>query len=268
MKKEYYLLSAFLFIFNFTSTYAQEKGDLSIGFKGGLSIPNLSSGETANDWTRDYTSIEAGFFSVLANYQFSKYFSFQPELAYSGEGGQRKSIQPISIPDEYIPAFQAAFNNDKDYLYANLHNVAKMHYLLLPLNIKFEYPLALNHRLNFFAQVGPNIGYLLSAKQEVESENLRVFLDSEAQAEIPEILVHSFFGSSIDTTFNSVNELHRWNVGVQGGVGFSYNTAKGKIFIEGGGNYGFLPVQKADNRGKNNVGAANLLVGYMYRFRG
>ena len=51
-------------------------------------------------------------------------------------------------------------------------------------------------------------------------------------------------------------------MGIQGGVGFQYLLGKGKIFIEGGGNYGFLYLQKGADHGKNSIGAGTVLVGY------
>jgi hypothetical protein len=38
------------------------------------------------------------------------------------------------------------------------------------------------------------------------------------------------------------------------------------IFIEGGGNYGFLNIQKGSQNGKNNTGAATAVVGYSHWF--
>lgn len=38
------------------------------------------------------------------------------------------------------------------------------------------------------------------------------------------------------------------------------------IFIEGGGNYGFLNIQKGSQNGTNNTGAATAVVGYRYWF--
>lgn len=263
MKKTFFtFLSIFFFLFQISSS-AQTKGALWLGIKGGLSVPNLQAGETENDWNRDYTSRKATYFALAADFQLSPYFSFQPELAYSGEGGQRSGIQPMSIPEQYLADFQRTFNNDMDYLYANLENVSKMNYILLPLMIKFEYPLAFNGRLSVFAEAGPNVGYLLDSKQEVRSEQLRVFLDSDGNVEIPSQLVHEFFGKSIDTVIDAHHELHRWNAGVQGGIGLTFKAGRGKILLQGGGNYGFIPVQKGDDHGKNNIGAANLLLGYM-----
>ncbi len=54
------------------------------------------------------------------------------------------------------------------------------------------------------------------------------------------------------------------NVGLEGNVGFMYRKGRHNIFIEGGGNYGFLNIQKGSANGKNNTGAATLAVGYCH----
>jgi hypothetical protein len=38
------------------------------------------------------------------------------------------------------------------------------------------------------------------------------------------------------------------------------------VFIEGGGNYGFLTIQKDSANGKNNTGAGVVNLGYAYTF--
>jgi len=40
----------------------------------------------------------------------------------------------------------------------------------------------------------------------------------------------------------------------------------GKLFLEGGGNYGFIPIQKDDANGNNNTGAGTVTAGYLFQF--
>lgn len=261
MKKNY-LIICFIFI-SYASSFAQGNKSFFMGVKGGLSIPSLKAGETKNDWNKDYESRQGIYFALVAEYQLSSHFYFQPELAYASEGGRRDGIQPMSIPSKYLKVFQTVFQTDKDYLYANLKSVSKLNYIQLPLLLKFQYPIAFKGHLQAFAQVGPYLGYLLISKQAVNSEDLHVYLKGDGSSEIDQALVKEFFGASIDTVIDATDELHHWNVGVQGGVGLSWVTAEYKIFVEGGGNYGFIPVQKSNNHGKNNIGAATILIGYL-----
>jgi len=245
---------------------AQPKG-LYLGLQGGLSIPSLKSGETKNDWNKNYESRLGPYFGILAELQITRHLSFQPELNYAAEGGRRNGIQPMSIPEEYLQAFQQGLHTDKDYVYADLKSVSRINYILLPLQLKYTYPLALKGRFAVFAQAGPNIGYMVMSKQVVKAKTLRVYLDDAGTQEIPPALVKAFFGTSVDTTLDAKDELHRWNVGIQGALGFSLQLGKSKIFIEGGGNYGFIPIQKSDAHGKNNIGAATIAVGYAMNIR-
>ena len=68
------------------------------------------------------------------------------------------------------------------------------------------------------------------------------------------------------TTRDIKDQLHKGNFGIEGDVGFAVNIGASKIFIEGGGNYGFLNIQKGSDNGKNNIGAATVRVGYACKF--
>lgn len=249
------------------STIARAQKDLFIGIKGGLSIPSLRAGESENDWNRNYVSRRGPYFGAFAEIGLSRYFSFQPEIAYAAEGGKRNGIQPMGIPPQYLEAFQKAFSTDKDYLFAGLNTTSRVNYLQIPLLLKFNYPLAGKGRLMIFAQAGPYLGYLVAAKQIVKTSDLRVYLDGDGKTEIPSSLVHSFFGNSVDTVINAKNDLHKFNTGIQAAVGLSYSVGRGKLFVEGGGNYGFMYIQKGEEHGKNNIGAGTVLIGYGYNIR-
>lgn len=134
--------------------------------------------------------------------------------------------------------------------------------------LKFCYPVACRGKLKVFVQAGPYAGYLVAAKQIVKSDNLRVYFDGDGKTEIPASLVSSFFGTSVDTTIAARNDLHKFNVGIQGAAGFSYAIGRGKVFVEGGGNFGFLYIQEGDAHGKNNIGAGTVLLGYAFNLHG
>lgn len=246
---------------------ASAQKPLYVGIKGGISIPSLKAGESENDWNKNYTSRIGPYFGGFVEIPLGKYFAFQPELAYAAEGGKRYGIQPMTIPAEYVGLFQAFFKTDKDYIFADLKCVSRVNYLQLPLLMKFSYPIACKGKLQVFAQAGPYIGYLVAAKQLVKTDNLRVYLDGGGNLEIPPPQVASFFGTKVDTTIAAQNDLHRFNTGIQGAVGLSYAIGRGKVFVEGGGNYGFLYIQKGDDHGKNNIGAGTILLGYSFNLR-
>lgn len=239
-----------------------------VGIKGGISIPNLTSGSSAETvWDEGYSSRVGPNLGLLAEFQFSPVFSLQPEIDYIGEGGKRRGIQPFSVPEKYLAAYQQAFQTDKDYVFANFNNVSRINYLQIPVMARFNFPLDASERLKFFVQAGPYISFLVGAKQIITSDNLKVYLDKEGTQEIPADLVQAFFGSKLDTTVEAKDQLNKVNVGVQGGLGISLDCGPGKVFIEGGGNYGFIDIQKGDEHGKNRIGAATLALGYSVNIR-
>jgi len=245
----------------------KNKNALYVGAKAGLSIPSLQAGESKNVWNKNYKSILRVYASVFGEYQISKRFSIQAELAYAAQGGMRNDIQPFAVPAEYLDIFQLAFNTKNDYVFANLKSTSHIDFLQVPIMLKYAYPIAFNNKLSVYVLAGPYFGYMVSAKQIVKSADLHVYSTEELSSEIPQDLVKGFFGESIDTTINSYPELNKFNMGIQGGIGFQYQLGKGKVFIEGGGNYGFLYLQKGDDHGKNNIGAGTVLVGYALNLR-
>lgn len=266
MKKLTFVLAIGLVVFAFQAAHSQSP--VYLGVKGGISIPNLTSGSSgANDWNEGYSSRIGPNFGVLAEFQFSHLFSIQPEINYIGEGGKRNGIQPFTVPEEYVAAYQQYFHTDKDYVYADFNNVSRINYIQIPVMAKLNFPLSHNKRLKLFVQAGSYIGFLVSAKQIIKTDDLKAYLDKQGQQQIPPALVSGFFGTTLDTTVDAKDELHKVNVGIQGSVGFSYGIGNGKIFIEGGGNYGFLDIQKGDEHGKNHIGAATLAVGYAMKLR-
>gem|GEM_PF-418775 len=241
---------------------------LYLGIKGGISIPNLTSGSSAETvWDEGYSSRVGPNVGLVAEFPFSPLFSLQPEIDYIGEGGKRRGIQPFSVPEQYLEAYQLAFQTDKDYVFADYSNVSRINYLQIPVMGRFNFPLDASQRLKFFVQAGPFISFLVGARQIVTSDDLKVYLDKEGKQEIPSDLVHAFFGAKLDTTLDAKDQLHKVNVGVQGSMGLSLDCGPGKVFVEGGGNYGFIDIQKGDEHGKNRIGAATVALGYSVDLR-
>jgi hypothetical protein len=261
MKKFLILIAGFTALLS-KASFAQQSTYL--GIKGGLSIPSLSAGATKNDWNTDYMSRLGPHFGAFATVPITQHFSIVPEFNFSGQGGKRNSIQPMSIPEQYLTLFQNTFNTDKDYLFANLNNVSRINYLQIPVHLRYSRPIALKGNLSFHVQAGPYLGYMVSAKQIVGSESLSVYMDAAGEKQIPEALVAEFFGTSIDTIIDAKNDLYRWNFGVSGAVGLTYNFNKGQLILEGGGNYGFRYIQKGSDHGENRIGAGMVVLGYAY----
>ncbi len=108
-----------------------------------------------------------------------------------------------------------------------------------------------------YADVGPFVGFLLSAKQVTAGES-EIYLDPAGTQAFP-------VGSqSFNNTQDIKDQLNSTNFGVEGNIGLNYAFGQNNLFIEFGGNYGFLNIQKGSANGKNNTGAATIVLGYSY----
>jgi hypothetical protein len=138
MKKQLFLLFLTSLLLCCSSAYAQSKyyrkaePKFGAGVKAGLNYANQSSsGETENTDIESIVGINGG---IYCNYYLFDFLALQPELMVSGKGVH----------------WRDPFYNAKDVLT----------YIDMPILIKYE-PVKL---INIHA--GPQIGYLISAKQK------------------------------------------------------------------------------------------------------
>jgi len=96
MKKKFFsllLVMCLVFTFNFISS-AQS---FQIGFKGGISIPNLKSGNSDNPISSGYGSRLGPNFAIFGEFSCSKLFSVQPQIEYSSQGGKKMAYRPLPL---------------------------------------------------------------------------------------------------------------------------------------------------------------------------
>jgi hypothetical protein len=284
MKKlTYYLLSGSIVFFCFT-VKAQ---NFALGIRGGMSIPNLTAGSgNQNPLNTGYSSILGPDAGLFAEFKFSNLFSLQPMIEYSSQGGKKDGMQAFTVPGQLAQLFPAG--QAPQYLYANYNSQAKLNYLLIPVLAKFGWNFSKTSPWRFYLDAGPFAGFLLSAHQ-ITSGVSPVYLDAQGQQplqiqqtgvtqhQVPPQLqaigkIDAAAGTTVGITqdFNSntdiKSQLNTFDFGIEGNVGFSYKLGKGNLFIEGGGNYGFLNIQKFAADGKNETGAGTLVIGYIYWF--
>ncbi|HXB28565.1 MAG TPA: porin family protein [Puia sp.] len=242
------------------SLSAEAQWDL--GLQGGISIPNLSaSGSENNPLNTGYSSRLGPEFAIFGEYYVNSLFSLVPKIEYSAQGGKKDGFQAMPTPTELAQYFEQQGMPVPTYLYANFNSEAKLDYLLIPILAKFGWYLDTQKKFRITIAAGPYLGFLLSAKQ-VTSGNSYIYLDPAAKDTLP-------VGSqSFDQTTDIKNQLNTTNFGVDGSVGIEYlfgSSQHEKIFFEAGGNYGFLNIQKGTANGKNNTGAATVMLGYAYK---
>jgi hypothetical protein len=251
-------ISPLLLIIWLFSSHMAEAQQFALGVRGGISIPNLTSGSNnQNPLNTGYGSRLGPDAGIFAEYKFSDLFSLQGMAEYSSQGGKKNGLQAFTTPSELVSMYPPG--QAPPYLYANYKSEAKLNYLIVPLLAKFGWNFKTSP-WRIYVDAGPFAGLLLSAKQ-VTSGNSPFYSDPAGQQPLPGGS-HSF-----DNTENIKGQLHRANVGVEGNVGLSYSFGPNSIFVEGGGNYGFRNIQKGTRNGKNNTGAATAVIGYCYWFK-
>ena len=252
MKKINYLFLVFLML-SFMKVNAQ---DFALGIRGGLSIPNLSAGGSEqNPLNTGYSSRQGPDVGIFAEYKFSNLFSIQPMIEYSSQGGKKDGLQAFATPR--IPTNSSSAQLPP-YIYANYNSEAKLNYLAIPILAKFGWTFK-HTPLRLYVDAGPFVSFLLSAKQ-VTSGSSPFYLDAGGTQELPG------GAQSFNANTNIKDQLHTTNVGFEGNLGLAYIFGNSNIFIEGGGNYGLLNIQKGTANGKNNTGAATITAGYSYWF--
>jgi hypothetical protein len=181
-------------------------------------------------------------FGVFGEYKISELFSLQAMIEYSEQGGKKNGMQAITNPQP-----------PPQYLYANFKSEAKLNYLMIPILAKVGWNLK-DGLFRFYASGGPFVSFLVFAKQ-VTSGQSPFYLDADGQQPISQ-------AQSFNNTQDIKNQIKSTNVGFEGNVGFIYRRGLNNFFIEGGGNVGFLNIQKNSENGKNITGAGTVNVGY------
>lgn len=225
------------------------------GFKGGISIPNLSGGG-GNPISSGYTSRLAANFGLFSDFRIHNNFSLQVELNYAGQGGKRDGMQPVTSGD------LAGSLPPGTYLWANFNNKAVFHYLELPVLAKLHWGTTFGGYVN----LGPYLGYLLHAEEKTNGTS-RIYYDQQGtmpfQVQGQEVPPQDFTGNT-DVT----SSLHRFNAGVAGGGGIHWMLGpKNKLLLDARFEYGFVNIQKYSEDGKNNTGNVLISLGYAHRFK-
>jgi len=248
------LIFPFCFMLMLTGFSSHGQG-IAIGIKGGISIPNLTaSGNEQNPLNTGYSSRLGPEFGLFAEFKISDLFSLEPMLEYSSQGGKKNGLQALPVPESLAALFPPG--QAPTYLYANFNSEAQLNYLMIPVLAKFGHRFS-ESAFRIYADVGPFVGFLLSAKQVTTGQS-QVYLDPAGTQALP-------VGSqSFNNTQDIKDQLNTTNFGVEGNIGLSYELGQSDVFIEFGGNYGFLNIQKGSQNGKNNTGAATIVLGYSY----
>lgn len=221
----------------------------TLGVRSGLSIPNLTaSGSETNPLNTGYKSRLGPDEAIFGEYHLSSLFSLEAMIEYSSQGGKKTGMQAFPNPQGSMPP----------YFYADFKSEAKLNYLLIPVLAKFGWNLSSHSPVRIYFGTGPFAGFLLSAHQVTSGSSITYLDPQGTQMAAP--------NSSFEGNKDIKDQLNTFNFGVSGNLGFAYHFNKSNIFIEGGGNYGFINIQKGTANGKNHTGAGTVALGYGYTF--
>lgn len=246
------MLYAIAMVLILTINQTANAQDWWIGLRGGPSIPHLSNG--GNEVSNGYSSIVAPNFGVFVERFINDHISVELEINYSGEGGERDGLQPITQAPMDLPPGQ--------YLYADFKNKSVLNYLEIPLMGKYQW--VHSKRWCSFVEAGPYVGFLLSAKEKTSGMS-QIYLDRNRTPLTIEGQPLPPFSFDADT--NVKNDLNTVNWGIMAGVGMGYMlNDHNEIFFKIHGEYGLRSVQKnTASNGSSNTGCLVFSIGYKYK---
>jgi hypothetical protein len=241
MREHIVMLTLVALFFPGNTLYAQK---LTVGFKGGLSVPNLTTGGSETPLNAGYSSnIRAGG-GMYGEYHINRKFSISVGAEYSTQGGVMEKFETLTN-DALSPAT----------IYSDYKFETKLDYILVPVLARYSWQKNKRSRMKVHAAIGPFAGYLLKAN-DVRS----YFATYEDEART--LLIDEVYSSE---KVDIKDVLYTFNVGIEGLAGLSYSlNKKHALFIEGGINYGFLSINRVEAAGKNFTGAAFVNLGYTY----
>ncbi|MDR2287105.1 MAG: PorT family protein [Prevotellaceae bacterium] len=266
---------------------------VNLGVHGGLAVPNIVSG-SKNPLSVGYSSRLAGSGGIFTEIGINNRFSVRFGVEYSGQGGKRNGVQAMSssqlimdmatrmganITEETAAMLGTMATHIPPTFYADVKNTVKFDYLMIPLSLQWGKTFG-NSPYRIYVNTGPFISFLMSGEQVSKgssklyteadkSTTLWATLPDEIQSHITDgvpALAHILengteFGTSVIT-----GEIRPVNFGIQGNIGLSYQFGNdNRLFIEAGGNYGFVRMQKNKSNGDNLTGSANIMLGYSFR---
>ncbi len=254
MKKGSLSLLTMVFLFcQYSSVSAQTR----IGILGGLSVPSLSGG--SNEITQGYVSRLAPHFGITFERDLGEHISVQPGIIFDGQGGQRNGFQPITSTS--LPPLQSG-----GYYYADFNNASILNYIEVPVLLRYKLG---GRQMRFHISAGPYIGYLLSATQKTSGTSL-IYVDrNHTPLMVPLPPDYTQFvqapPQSFDASTDVMDSIHRFNVGIEGGVGIEVPFSDTQAMsLEVNGLYGMTNIQRYAADGTNHTG--NLLISLGYSF--
>lgn len=226
---------------------------VQVGLKGGVSLPNLSSGSTISGVSSGYKSISGPDFGILSELELNEKWAIQAGVEWSTQGGQTKGVQSIPVSEfpSYLPPNTTAVN-----VYAGFVGIAKLQYVMVPIVLKYYMKIGNTGHWKFYIDGGIYGAYMMKGTGSVTGSS-KLYYDAAQTHPVDNRVI------TIDSTSDIKSKLHTGNFGITGDLGLIYQLKKFSIFAEGSGNYGFINLQKPPNTGVSHIKAIVLRIGFM-----
>lgn len=218
-------------------------GPVTLGARLGSGVPNLHD-NGGNVFSEGYSSRVAPYFGVYSTVRLSPRLSLQTELDYAAQGGKRYGQQPVNFDLPGMPP---------GIYYADFHTTAKLNYLEVPLLATYH----LGGGRRFFVNLGPYVGFLLSASTETSGQS-PIYADAEGTMPVTP-------SQDLSSNNDIKNEVHDFNWGMQGGVGYERPLGRGLVRLDLRVGLGLTNIQKDPADGQNSTGSLVLALGYGVR---
>lgn len=265
MKTRFYLSTVLSFLLLASS--AGQEGRFYAGIKSGFGIPSLTASGVSTPLSEGFASRLGYYGGLVSELRTGDHFGIRAEVNFSSQGGRRDGLQAMPLLGMLEPLWQMlpqfGFHVD-GFMYADIESRAILNYIEVPVMAKYRFHIS--RKIDFYLQAGPYAGFLMNAKL-VTAGKSHIYADSNGMYSVDQILQLASqdpIGEvSFDHTENITPEIHKFNLGGQGAAGFGMKMRSGELFLEGGGNYGFLKIQKDEANGTNNTGAGTVTLGYL-----
>jgi len=219
-------------------------------------LPNLSSSD-GSEVGKGYKTISGPDFGIVFDYTLAKNVSIETGLEFSTQGGQKSGLQTIPASAELARYFPPGSN--VELLYANFTSTVRLQYLMLPVLIKYTLDLDDAGHWKIYWDGGFFGGLLITANASAAGSS-KVYYDKAETNQVGSLSVQ------FDSTGNIIKQLNKVNFGIQGNVGGLYHMKSMSYFLEAGGNYGFINLQKDSRNGNNYTGALIFRMGILWDF--
>jgi len=188
----------------FTITNAQ---DVVFGLKAGLNTSNwYGSNDDVSDIYNTRSSVHVG---ALLELNISEKFSLQPEVIYNITGAK---VNPVDASRDALPA--------SDILY-------DVQYISVPLMVRYKF------KNNLQLELGPQMGFLVDARTNVDGEN-----------------------------YDVKNEFEKRELAMNAGLGFEFENG---IFFNVRYEYGLMKIARhLDNNSWNKNNVFQFSTGYKF----